>query len=136
MSEIFDWIDAIIEDQRAIAVYIMLLFLFPMLSLFFNEPNKKKRIKGGSMRYSALLELSKEMAGSAEIQTIDKAKGEEVEFHIEMIIYTHPENILLLINKYFYNINNFYADKIVVGEEGDQTALAIIFDCRVKYDYK
>lgn len=40
MSEIFDWIDAIIEDQRAIAVYIVLLFLFPMLSLFFNEPKK------------------------------------------------------------------------------------------------
>ena len=88
------------------------------------------------MRYSALLELSNKMGGSAQIQTIDKAKGEEVEFHIEMIIYYHPENILLLINKYFYNINNFYADKIVVGEEGDQTALAIIFDCRVKYDYK
>lgn len=43
MSEIFDFIDAIIEDQRAIAVYIMLLFLFPMLSLFFNEPKKKRK---------------------------------------------------------------------------------------------
>ena len=45
MSEIFDWIDAIIEDQRAIAVYIMLVFLFPMLSLFFNEPNNNKKNK-------------------------------------------------------------------------------------------
>lgn len=43
MSEIFDFIDAIIEDQRA--VYIMLLFLFPMLSLFFNEPNNNKKNK-------------------------------------------------------------------------------------------
>lgn len=88
------------------------------------------------MRYSALLELAKELEGSATIETIDKADGEELNLHFEMISYSHHEKVLLLINKYFYNINNFHASEIVVGEEGDQTALAIIFDCRVKYDYK
>lgn len=89
------------------------------------------------MRYSALLELAKEMEGSATIETIDKAdQNEDFNLHFEMISHDHHEKVLLLINKYFYKINNFYADEIAVGDEGEQLALFISFDCKVRYDYR
>lgn len=40
MTDIFDFIDSIIEEPKAIAVAMLLLFLFPILSLLFNEPKK------------------------------------------------------------------------------------------------
>jgi len=40
MTNIFDFIDSIIDDPKAIAVAMLLLFLFPILSLLFNEPKK------------------------------------------------------------------------------------------------
>ena len=45
MSEIFDFIDAMIEDQRAIGVSVLLVFLFPILSILFYEPNNNKKNK-------------------------------------------------------------------------------------------
>lgn len=90
------------------------------------------------MKYSALLQLAKEMEGTATIETIDKAEqSEDLNLHFEMISYDHHEKALLSINKYFYNINNFYADEIVVGgEEEEELALFISFDCKVRYDYR
>ena len=43
MTNIFDFIDSILEEPKAIAVAIVLLFAFPMLSLLFNEPKKKRK---------------------------------------------------------------------------------------------
>lgn len=40
MTDIFDFIDSIMEEPKAIAGAILLLFLFPILSLLFNEPKK------------------------------------------------------------------------------------------------
>ena len=40
MTNIFDFIDSILEEPKAIAVAMLLLFLFPILSLLFNEPKK------------------------------------------------------------------------------------------------
>ena len=42
MTDIFEIIDSIIEDQRAIAVAIWLLFMFPLLSLLLGKSDKKK----------------------------------------------------------------------------------------------
>lgn len=43
MTNIFDFIDSILEEPKAIAVAILLLFAFPMLSLFAKEPKTQKR---------------------------------------------------------------------------------------------
>ena len=43
MTNIFDFIDSIIDDPKAIAVAMLLLFLFPILSLLFKEPKKKRK---------------------------------------------------------------------------------------------